>query len=260
MRWYVTQRFAKNWEECYFSKRSNEALVDFVVTKRVGQKIIPSNISAKFEAGAAPSISAIVGNIDKIYKVPTLEERKAITVLKLLDSRESKTSTKILNAIKAVELPAYYELKNIIKKPNFSVDDISLSIQSIVNKYKDPKDRINEFNRLYKDFYTVLGKYPSPDSLSVVFNAASYKKYYSLVIAPSGYALVDYMNKQRIYQDILNNISQSLNTEQVYLNFAGNNLVFKKKLFSQASFKFAYGANAKDSDNTGIKFSMTAGI
>ena len=257
MRWYVTQNFAKNFDQFYFSEVSNEALVDFVVTKRVGQKIVPSNVSAKFEAGAAPSIGAIVGNIDKIYKIPTPEEKKAITVLKSLASKDSNTSTKILDAIKTVELPAYYELKDVIKKPNFTITDISANIQSIANKYKDPKDRINEFNRTYKDFYTVLGKTASSDSLSVVFNAASYKKYYSLVLGPSGYALVDYMNKQKIYQDILNNISQSMSTEQVYLHFVGNNLMFRKKLFSQANFKFAYGANAKDSDNTGIKFSMT---
>ena len=71
-----------------------------------------------------------------------------------------------------------------------------------------------------------------------------------------GYALVDYMNKQQVYQDILNKISQQMKTEQVYLDFIGENMRFTKKLFSKASFKFAYGANAKDSDNTGIKFSM----
>jgi hypothetical protein len=71
-----------------------------------------------------------------------------------------------------------------------------------------------------------------------------------------GYALVDYMNKNKIYQDILNNISREMKTEQVYLNFVGDKMVFHKKLFSNAEFKFAYGANAKDSDNTGIKFSM----
>ena len=55
---------------------------------------------------------------------------------------------------------------------------------------------------------------------------------------------------------VLNNISQQMKTEQVYLNFVGETMQFTKKLFSKASFKFAYGANAKDSDNTGIKFSM----
>ena len=75
-------------------------------------------------------------------------------------------------------------------------------------------------------------------------------------MSPMGYALVDYMNKTPIYQDILNNISRSMKTEQVYLDFTSSGMVFKKKLFSKAEFKFAYGANAKDSDNTGIKFSM----
>ena len=71
-----------------------------------------------------------------------------------------------------------------------------------------------------------------------------------------GYGLVDYMNKEKLYQDILNNISRKMKTEQVYLNFSDSTMQFKKKLFSKSTFKFAYGANAKDSDNTGIKFSM----
>ena len=84
MRWYVTQAFASTWQQCYFSEISNEALVDFVVTKKVGSKVVPSNVSAKFEAGAAPSIGAIVDNLDVVYKTPTTAEKASIDVLKAL--------------------------------------------------------------------------------------------------------------------------------------------------------------------------------
>jgi hypothetical protein len=256
MRWYVTQAFASTWQECFFSEISNEALVDFVVTKKVGSKVIPSNISAKFEAGAAPSIGAIVDNLDVVYKNPNAAEKAAIDVLKALADSNSNTSTKILAAMKTIKHPAYDVLKKIIGKPTFTIADISAHIQKIATKNKTAKGRIDEFMKIYKPFYDKLGKNASPDSIAVVFAGASYKKYYSLVMAPSGYALVDYMNKQPIYQTILNNISQQMKTEQVYLNFVGETMQFTKKLFSKASFKFAYGANAKDSDNTGIKFSM----
>ena len=112
------------------------------------------------------------------------------------------------------------------------------------------------FNTEFKGIYETLGKNASEDSLKVVFSTPTYKKYYSLLLAPMGYALVDYMNKTPIYQEILNNISREMKTEQVYLTFPGESMGFEKKLFSNATFKFAYGANAKDSDNTGIKFSM----
>lgn len=256
MRWYITQSFAKGWTECLFSTISNEALVDFTVRVKVGNKVVDKNVSAKFEAGAAPSIGAIVGNIDKVYKTPNKNEKMAIDVLKSLSEGTDNTSAKILAAMKSVNHPAYIELKKIIGKSSFTTLDISKHIEGLAKTGKTSKARIDLFNTAYKQFYAVLGKNASADSVAVVFQGVSYKKYYSLVMAPMGYGLVDYMNKQSVYQEILNNISQQMKTEQVYLNFTGDNLAWEKKLFSKAQFKFAYGANAKDSDNTGIKFSM----
>jgi hypothetical protein len=126
----------------------------------------------------------------------------------------------------------------------------------IASASKSPENRIKMFNTEFREIYEILGKNAADDSLKVVFSTATYKKYYSLVLAPMGYGLVAYMNKTPIYQEILNNISREMKTEQVYLTFPGEALGFKKKLFSNASFTFSYGANAKDSDNTGIKFAM----
>lgn len=257
MRWYLTQAFSSTWQEAFFSDISNEALVDFVVMKKSGKEIIRTDISAKFEAGAAPSIGAIVDNIDSVYKTPNKDEQVVINVLKALASSTDNTSTKILAAMKSINHPAYTALKKTIgAKGNFTIQDVSAHIQQIAKVGKTPAARIKLFNSTYEDFYKVLGKNASEDSVNIVMTPTTYKKYYSLVMAPMGYGLVDYMNKQPQYQDVLNKISQHMKTEQVYLNFSGDNLEFKKKLFSKAEFKFAYGANAKDSDNTGIKFSM----
>lgn len=257
LRWYLTQPHGQGWTKFGFSVISNEALVDFYLDKKVGNKSVHVDVSAKFEAGAAPSIGAIVKNIDKVYKAPTAEEKKAIGVLKALAGEDDNTSTKILKAFETLKLPAYTTLKTIVgAKAAFTILDVSKTIQKIATASKTPANRIKMFNTEFGPIYESLGKNASPDSLSVVFSTPTYKKYYSLVLAPMGYALVDYMNKNKIYQDILNNISREMKTEQVYLNFVGDGLSFKKKLFSNAEFKFAYGANAKDSDNTGIKFSM----
>lgn len=256
LRWYLTQDFSKGWSECYFSLESNAALVDYVIKIKIGNKIIPVDVSAKFEAGAAPSIGAIVDNIKTVYKTPSADEKKAIGVLQALASDSGNTSTKILAAYKTLNLPAYAKLKALIGKPEFSITDISDKIQMIANASKSADNRIKMFNTEFKGIYEILGKNAADDSLKVVFSTATYKKYYSLILAPMGYALVAYMNKTPIYQDILNNISREMKTEQVYLTFPGEALAFKKKLFSNASFTFSYGANAKDSDNTGIKFAM----
>lgn len=257
LRWYLTQNFAKGWSECYFSLESNAALVDYVIKIKIGNKIIPVDVSAKFEAGAAPSIGAIVDNIKTVYKNPNAEEKKAIGVLQALASDSGNTSTKILAAYKTLNLPAYTKLKKVVgAKGDFTIDDISKKIQKVADASKSADNRMKMFNTEFKEIYDTLGKNASDDSLKVVFSTPTYKKYYSLVLAPMGYALVDYMNKQPIYQEILNNISREMKTEQVYLTFPGESMGFEKKLFSNATFKFAYGANAKDSDNTGIKFSM----
>jgi hypothetical protein len=257
LRWYLTQEHAKGWTQFGFSVISNEALVDFYINKTISGKKIKTDVSAKFEAGAAPSIGAIVNNIDKVYKNPKTDELKAINVLKALASTDGNTSSKILKAFETLKLPAYDKLKKVVgARGVFTVSDVATSIQKIASASKTPANRIKMFNTEFKPIYEELGKNASEDSLNVVFSTPTYKKYHSLVLAPMGYSLVDYMNKNKIYQDILNNISREMKTEQVYLNFSGDNMAFHKKLFSNAEFKFAYGANAKDSDNTGIKFSM----
>ncbi|MFZ9611532.1 MAG: hypothetical protein ACO294_12610 [Methylococcales bacterium] len=257
LRWYLTQNFAKGWTECYFSLESNAALVDYIIKVKVGTKIIPIDVSAKFEAGAAPSIGAIVNNIKTVYKNPTAEEKTAIGVLQALALTGSgNTSTKILAAYKTLNLPVYKKLKTLVGKADFTIEDISAKIQKIASASNSQDKRIKMFNTEFKEIYDTLGKYASEDSLKVVFSTPTYKKYYSLILAPMGYALVAYMNKTPIYQEILNNISREMKTEQVYLTFPGESMGFEKKLFSNATFKFDYGSNAKDSDNTGIKFSM----
>jgi hypothetical protein len=256
LRWYLTQPHGAGWTKFGFSVISNEALIDFYVDRKVGNKTIRSDVSAKFEAGAAPSIGAIVDNIDKVYKTPKAEELKAINVLKALAGKDDNTSTKILKAFETLKLPAYNKLKAVVGKTNFTILDVSTSIAKIAEASKTPANRLKMFATEFGPIYEELGKNASKDSLDIVFAGPSYKKYYSLVLAPMGYALVDYMNKNKIYQDILNNISREMKTEQVYLNFTGDKLSFEKKLFSNAEFKFAYGANAKDSDNKGINFSM----
>jgi hypothetical protein len=262
LRWYITQSFGKNFTSFFFSEISNEALVDFVVELDKDGKTLRKDVSAKFEAGAAPSIGAIADNIDKVYKRPNPEEKKACDVLKALaglTGERETTSNKILAAFKTLDLPAYKTLAKTIgikDAKRMTLKDIQDFIQTIANSSKTSKGRIDSFNEKFKDFYQDLGKNVDPASLGVVFSGTNFPKYFSLIMSPMGYALVDYMNKQPIYQEVLNNISREMTTEQVYLNFTTTAIVFKKKLFSNAEFKFSYGANAKNSDNTGIKFSM----
>lgn len=263
LRWCLSQSFTKGWNKFAFSTVSNEALVDYYVLIPKGKVEVPVNISAKFEGGAAPSIKAIAESIDKLYKTPTPEQKTASNILKSLAGINSagNVSSKILGAFRALNNNAYKELQKILKNSNPTIQDISQFIQKIAKGNSTPENRIAEFKKVFGNLFALLNRdinnQKFNESLRTVFSTTSYSKYYSLVISPMGYSLVGYMNKTPVFQEILNNASRQLQIQQVYLFFRANNIQFQKKVFSESKFNFSYGANAKDSDNTNIKFEMS---
>ena len=219
---------------------------------------IKVEISAKFEAGGAPSIKAIVKEIDNVYKSPSPEEKKVINTLKILGTQASgeTTSDKILKIAMRLDFKGYNYLKKVIDKPVINVKDIDNFIRNIAKTYDTAPVRIKEFRRVFDPYFKILKKGVKDESLGVIFTTDSFPKYSSSVIAPLGYWLIGYMNSLPSFIQVLNSVSQSLKTEQIYLNLTPSSMVFKKKVFEQAEFKFEYGGNAKNADNTGIKFSM----
>ena len=65
-----------------------------------------------------------------------------------------------------------------------------------------------------------------------------------------------FQNKIEIFQEMLNAAAQNSSVSQIYLNFTNKTIVFMEKTFKESTFKFSYGSNAKDSNNTSIKFEM----
>lgn len=261
LRWCLNQPFTKNMTSFYFSEVSNEPLVDYTIVVKKGKANVKIGISAKFEKGGAPSIKAVVENIDNIYVRPTGDLKKAVEVIKILGGvsvQKTTTSAKILSAHKEINSEAYKILGKIVGNANPTLKDISTFIKNtFVTKGSTPKQRTAKFKEVFSPLFDELGRKPDNTSLEgTIFKGSTYTKYHSCILSPMGYALVDYMNNNSIYTEILNRISQQLNTEQVYLNLRSNAIVFTKKLFSDAEFTFSYGANAKNSDNTGIKFAM----
>jgi hypothetical protein len=254
LRWYITN--FPGWTQFGFSTVSNAPLVDYFV--EYNKNIV--NISAKFEKGAAPSIKAIVSGVDKAYPSPTQEEKKSLNVIKILGQGSGTTSNKILQVFKELNLPGYKELQKILGKTTFSLDDIQTKIKKITETTNSPNQRTEKFFQEFSSFYAAIGKDKlKPQEIltaNKVFSPLSYNKYFSLCLSPMGYYLVAYINSNRIYQDILNNASRNLDVEQIYLSFTSNSIEIKKKLFSKSEYKFAYGSNLADSDNTGIKFEM----
>ena len=219
---------------------------------------IKVEISAKFEEGGAPSIKTIVKQIDNVYKTPSQEEKKVIDILKILGTQVSgeTTSDKILKIAMRLDFEGYNYLKKVIGKSNINVKDIDNFVRNIAKTYDTAPVRIKEFRKIFDPYFKILTKGVKDESLGVIFTTDSFPKYSSSVIAPLGYWLIGYMNSLPSFIQVLNNVSRSLKTEQIYLNLTPSSLVFNKKVFEQAEFKFEYGGNAKNADNTGIKFSM----
>jgi len=219
---------------------------------------IKVEISAKFEEGGAPSIKTIVKEIDNVYKTPSQEEKKIIDILKILGTQVSgeTTSDKILKIAMRLDFEGYNYLKKVIGKSDVNVKDIDNFVRNIAKTYDTAPVRIKEFRKIFDPYFKILTKGVKDESLGVIFTTDSFPKYSSSVIAPLGYWLIGYMNSLPSFIQVLNNVSRSLKTEQIYLNLTPSSLVFNKKVFEQAEFKFEYGGNAKNADNTGIKFSM----
>jgi|688.fasta_scaffold372071_2 hypothetical protein len=219
---------------------------------------IKIEISAKFEEGGAPSIKTIVKEIDNVYKTPSQEEKKVIDILKILGTQVSgeTTSDKILKIAMRLDFEGYNYLKKVIGKSDINVKDIDNFVRNIAKTYDTAPVRIKEFRKIFDPYFKILTKGVKDESLGVIFTTDSFPKYSSSVIAPLGYWLIGYMNSLPSFIQVLNNVSRSLKTEQIYLNLTPSSLVFNKKIFEQAEFKFEYGGNAKNADNTGIKFSM----
>lgn len=219
---------------------------------------IKVEISAKFEEGGAPSIKTIVKEIDNVYKTPSQEEKKVIDILKILGTQVSgeTTSDKILKIAMRLDFEGYNYLKKVIGKSDINVKDIDNFVRNIAKTYDTAPVRIKEFRKIFDPYFKILTKGVKDESLGVIFTTDSFPKYSSSVIAPLGYWLIGYMNSLPSFIQVLNNVSRSLKTEQIYLNLTPSSLVFNKKVFEQAEFKFEYGGNAKNADNTGIKFSM----
>ena len=219
---------------------------------------IKVEISAKFEEGGAPSIKTIVKEIDNVYKTPSQEEKKVIDILKILGTQVSgeTTSDKILKIAMRLDFEGYNYLKKVIGKSDINVKDIDNFVRNIAKTYDTAPVRIKEFRKIFDPYFKILTKGVKDESLGVIFTTDSFPKYSSSVIAPLGYWLIGYMNSLPSFIQVLNNVSRSLKTEQIYLNLTPSSLVFNKKVFEQAEFKFEYGGNAKNADNTGIKFSI----
>ena len=220
---------------------------------------IKIEISAKFEEGGAPSIKSILTQIDKVYKSPTGEEKNDIDILKILGTsgiKNENISFRLLKVAKILNIDGYQFIQKVTKKTDPSLNDINVIVNKIAMDYETTELRVKAFREIFNPYYKMLKNEVEDTSLRAVFASKYYPNSYSPVIKPLGTWIANYLNTNNNFQTILNNVSRSLETEQIYLNFKSTGMTFEKKLFKEATFKFEYGGLGKNSNNGGIKFSM----
>ena len=263
LRWVLTHSPYSNFEYFELPAASNLPLVDYFVmikTKQYGK--IQVEFSAKYAAGAAPSLQSILSKIDKTFPAPTPAQKKKIDVLKIFAT--PRVNQNIMDAISILNAPAYKILKTSINaqsKRKITVEDLSSFMTENISSKKTVSSRISAFFQTFDPYFDALGKkidYSGRSKITYdrMFGSTKNPKVYSPVLFTTGSKIVDMMNSDKQYQDILNAVARDIDVIQVYLEYHKDKVTYHMQEFQESEFKFDYRANMSDSGNTGMRFSM----
>lgn len=225
-----------------YPSASNQRLVDYYALK--GKKKIA--ISAKAKEGAPPSIDAIADILKTMSYVSEPKKegaRKAVIAIS-----ENSTVDGIILAGKNLPSKAYTWLKQKIFKKDFTAQDCEKVLSSATN-YKSVIEEL-------KPFYSHIGRSASEDIAKRIFETKA--KRFGLIISPMGYSLVDELNNNSDYIEVLNDAAKTIVVTQLYVNLNKSTKVidYKIKEFANSSFKFEYNANAGQPSLKKISFKM----
>jgi hypothetical protein len=114
------------------------------------------------------------------------------------------------------------------------------SIEIFLSKYKTADELLKVLDPLYK----VMGRAASMDiTKRIVGNRA---KRNGLILSPLAYHLVDMMNADKTYSNVLNEATKQINVSQLYINIYKTQKLVKYNIqeFKDIDFKFEYNGNA----------------
>jgi len=237
--WYISNE-NKKATAIEFPSASNARLVDYYAVQPGGKKIA---ISAKANEGAPPSIEAIAEILKtKKYGSPAKEgARKAI-----ISIAESSVIEGIVSASQALKTKGYQWMKSKVFRRDWKAADV----EGVLAKYKSPKQFLSEF----APFYTLIGRTASEKTTDEIFKQKAKRN--GLILSPMGYSLVDEMNSNKVFLEVLTDAAQQIKVSQLYIKISKptKRVDYHIKEFDSSKFEFKYNSNAKSPSLKKISF------
>ena len=227
--WWFLNVYDKTADGILYPTQSNLRLIDYYATYPKKPNLA---ISAKAGKGAPPSIDAIADILDKINYT---DSKKKIAKNLIIAIRNSSVLDGIVRGSAEVKTPGWNAL---IKLMGNNITPASIEI--FLSKYKTADEIIKVLEPLYK----VMGRAASLDiTKRIIGNRA---KRNGLILSPLAYHLVDMMNADKTYSNVLNEATKQINVSQLYINIYKTQKLVKYNIqeFKDIDFKFEYNGNA----------------
>ena len=227
--WWFLNMYDKTADGIMYPTQSNLRLVDYFATYPKKPNLA---ISAKAGKGAPPSIDAIA---DILEKINYADSKKKIAKNLIISIRNNSVLDGIIRGSAEVKTPGWNAL---VKLMGNNVTPASIEI--FLSKYKTADELLTALDPLYK----VMGRSASPDiTKRIVGNRA---KRNGLILSPLAYHLVDVMNADKVYSNVLNEATKQINVSQLYINIYKTQRMVKYHIqeFKDIDFKFEYNGNA----------------
>lgn len=239
--WFMSI-FNKKVDSITFPSVSNIALIDYYAN--IGKNKIA--VSAKSNEGAPPSINSIA-EILKTMKYTDIHKEHARQAIIAISDKSVVDG--IVEAAKDINTSGYVWLKkNLFKNQDFT----AANCETVLSKYKTPEELLLAL----QPFYSIIKRSASIPIAKRIFDTKA--KRYGLIISPLGYSLVDEINKDPIFVEVLNDATKAIIVSQLYMkiNVRDRKVDYIVKEFTTGKFNFMYNANAGQPSLKKISFKM----
>ncbi len=225
-----------------FPNAVNEPLVDFY-----GRRFdIKFPVSVKSGGGSATSIknlgNALQSAFDQIDKF-SQKEQKLLKVIKLL--RDSTIVEGVIEACKTLNTPGFRELQKVtgIKDPNGN---------NLINWIETMSTDKLKYD--LQPFFKKCGREPKKDTWSKDIMKAPDRKL-GFIMYPLTASLVDILNSKERKKE-LSKIAKSIIVLQINVDVKAKKIIFKRKQFKNATFKFSWQGGAPNFARNRVGFKM----
>jgi hypothetical protein len=241
--WWFLNNYEPNLVSVEYPTSITSQLVDYHVKDKSG---LIFQVSAKYDDGAAPSISNVWNMIsDKRFS------KKSDIVVKLFIEQITKNSGKegIVKAAETINSKSYQIISSLMKDTNLTDE----KIENWLETYKDPNKL---FDFLNKNYYSKIGKSAKFETIQKIF--VSKQKRSGIVTSPMAYSTVDEVNENSNYTDFLTKACATAQVHQLYLTIHKSRkaISFDVRKFNESKFEFEYHSNAGNPGGNKIGFAL----